>query len=265
MNRTIFTVAGVLSASRLLLVDSAVKGTVLLALAAVVALILRRDSAATRHLPEIPVTPYPLAQRWKVQFVDGATGQPVSRVRMTLTRNKPDGLQKSFVIVWDKRTLDPELVADESQRLFIAFMRDWGHGSFGKFRRRSLRNFVQFDGKVRIMSRFMISPSFPQCLGGPELSTRQIRCPVVSGCPIQGILSVLSKVVFDAALYLTRNPLFSRSVKSRQTSRSVIPFPKRSRYPTNEWTRRAFGRRPVAFAVRLPDRALFTIRQYVAA
>ena len=50
MNRTIFTVAGVLSASSLLLVDSAVKGTVLLALAAVVALILRRDSAATRHL-----------------------------------------------------------------------------------------------------------------------------------------------------------------------------------------------------------------------
>ena len=50
MNRTILTVAGVLSASSLLLVDSAVKGTVLLALAAVVALILRRDSAATRHL-----------------------------------------------------------------------------------------------------------------------------------------------------------------------------------------------------------------------
>ena len=50
MNRTIFSVAGVLSASSLLLVDSAVKGTVLLALAAVVALILRRDSAATRHL-----------------------------------------------------------------------------------------------------------------------------------------------------------------------------------------------------------------------
>ena len=50
MNRTILTVAGVLSASSLLLVDSAVKATVLLALAAVVALILRRDSAATRHL-----------------------------------------------------------------------------------------------------------------------------------------------------------------------------------------------------------------------
>ena len=50
MNRTILTVAGVLSASSLLLVDSAVKGTVLLALAAVAALILRRDSAATRHL-----------------------------------------------------------------------------------------------------------------------------------------------------------------------------------------------------------------------
>ena len=38
------------SASSLLLVDSAVKGTALLALAAVAALILRRDSAATRHL-----------------------------------------------------------------------------------------------------------------------------------------------------------------------------------------------------------------------
>ncbi len=50
MNRTILTVAGVLSASSLLLVDSAVKGTVLLVLAAIVALILRRDSAATRHL-----------------------------------------------------------------------------------------------------------------------------------------------------------------------------------------------------------------------
>ena len=50
MNRTIGTVAGVLSASSLLLVDSAVKGTVLLAVAAAAALMLRRDSAATRHL-----------------------------------------------------------------------------------------------------------------------------------------------------------------------------------------------------------------------
>ena len=50
MNRTILTVTGVLSASSLLLVDSAVKGTALLALAAVAALMLRRDSAATRHL-----------------------------------------------------------------------------------------------------------------------------------------------------------------------------------------------------------------------
>ena len=50
MNRTILTVAGVLSASSLLLVDSAIKGTVLLVLAAVVTLLLRRDSAATRHL-----------------------------------------------------------------------------------------------------------------------------------------------------------------------------------------------------------------------
>ena len=50
MNRTILTVAGVSSASSLLLVDSAVKGTALLVLAAVAAMILRRDSAATRHL-----------------------------------------------------------------------------------------------------------------------------------------------------------------------------------------------------------------------
>src|SRR5713101_4319402 len=50
MNRTILTVAGVFSASSLLLVDSAVKGTALLVLAAVAAMILRRDSAATRHL-----------------------------------------------------------------------------------------------------------------------------------------------------------------------------------------------------------------------
>lgn len=50
MNLTILTVAGVLSASSLLLVDSAIKGTALLMLAAVAAIILRRDSAATRHL-----------------------------------------------------------------------------------------------------------------------------------------------------------------------------------------------------------------------
>lgn len=50
MNRTFFTVAALSSAASLLLVDSAVKGTALLALAAIAALILRRDSAATRHL-----------------------------------------------------------------------------------------------------------------------------------------------------------------------------------------------------------------------
>jgi beta-lactamase regulating signal transducer with metallopeptidase domain len=50
MNRTILIVAGVFSASSLLLVDSAVKGAALLMLAAVAAIILRRDSAATRHL-----------------------------------------------------------------------------------------------------------------------------------------------------------------------------------------------------------------------
>src|SRR6267142_5981346 len=50
MNRTILTVPGVFSTSSLLLVDSAVKGTALLVLAAIATLILRRDSAATRHL-----------------------------------------------------------------------------------------------------------------------------------------------------------------------------------------------------------------------
>src|SRR5262245_7540182 len=50
MNRTILMVAGAFSASSLLLVDSAAKGTALLVLAAVAVLILRRDSAATRHL-----------------------------------------------------------------------------------------------------------------------------------------------------------------------------------------------------------------------
>src|SRR2546423_8271464 len=50
MNRTILAVAGAFSASSLLLADSAVKGTALLVLAASAALMLRRDSAATRHL-----------------------------------------------------------------------------------------------------------------------------------------------------------------------------------------------------------------------
>src|SRR5437762_3541320 len=50
MNRTYLTVAGAFSASSLLLVDSAIKGTALLVLAAIAAMILRRDSSATRHL-----------------------------------------------------------------------------------------------------------------------------------------------------------------------------------------------------------------------
>src|SRR3954447_3184968 len=50
MNRTILMIAGVFGTSSLLLVDSAVKGTALLLLAGVLALMLRRDSAATRHL-----------------------------------------------------------------------------------------------------------------------------------------------------------------------------------------------------------------------
>lgn len=50
MSRTIFTTAGVLGASSLLVLDSAVKGTAILLLAAVAVAILRRDSAATRHL-----------------------------------------------------------------------------------------------------------------------------------------------------------------------------------------------------------------------
>src|SRR3954468_18773512 len=50
MNRTILMIAGVFGTSSLLLVDSAVKGTALLLLAGMLALLLRRDSAATRHL-----------------------------------------------------------------------------------------------------------------------------------------------------------------------------------------------------------------------
>src|SRR5882762_4765036 len=50
MNRTIFLAVGVFGAPSLLLVDSAVKGTALLMLAVVAAVVLRRDSAATRHL-----------------------------------------------------------------------------------------------------------------------------------------------------------------------------------------------------------------------
>ena len=50
MNRIILMVTGMFGASSLLLVDSAIKGTALLLLAAIAAILLRRDSAATRHL-----------------------------------------------------------------------------------------------------------------------------------------------------------------------------------------------------------------------
>src|SRR5688500_10861985 len=50
MTRSILMTSGVLAASSLLLVDWAVKGTALLLLAAVAVVMLRRDSAATRHL-----------------------------------------------------------------------------------------------------------------------------------------------------------------------------------------------------------------------
>ncbi|MDB5350245.1 MAG: hypothetical protein JWN86_1492 [Planctomycetota bacterium] len=50
MNRTMLIVAGMSGASSLLLLDSAVKGAALLVSAAIAATILRRDSAATRHL-----------------------------------------------------------------------------------------------------------------------------------------------------------------------------------------------------------------------
>src|SRR5437868_3900445 len=50
MSHTMFTIAGVFSAPSLLLVDFAIKGTALLVVAGVAAVILRRDSAATRHL-----------------------------------------------------------------------------------------------------------------------------------------------------------------------------------------------------------------------
>ncbi len=50
MHRTFLTVAGEFSTLSPLLAESAVKGTALLVLAAIAATILRRDSAATRHL-----------------------------------------------------------------------------------------------------------------------------------------------------------------------------------------------------------------------
>ena len=50
MNRTLLSVGVVFGTSSLLLVDSAIKGAVILALAAFAAVLLRRDSAATRHL-----------------------------------------------------------------------------------------------------------------------------------------------------------------------------------------------------------------------
>lgn len=50
MNRTILIIAAVFTAPSLLLVDSLIKGAALLGLAAAVVIMLRRDSAATRHL-----------------------------------------------------------------------------------------------------------------------------------------------------------------------------------------------------------------------
>jgi beta-lactamase regulating signal transducer with metallopeptidase domain/uncharacterized membrane protein len=50
MTRTLLIVAGMFGASGPVLMDSAVKGTALLVVAAIAALTLRRDSAATRHL-----------------------------------------------------------------------------------------------------------------------------------------------------------------------------------------------------------------------
>lgn len=50
MNRMFLSIADVFSATSPLLVDSAVKGMALLVLAAIAATLLRRDSAATRHL-----------------------------------------------------------------------------------------------------------------------------------------------------------------------------------------------------------------------
>ena len=49
MNRALLTIAGILSASSLMLVDSAIKSTALLLLAAITVAALRRDSAATRN------------------------------------------------------------------------------------------------------------------------------------------------------------------------------------------------------------------------
>src|SRR5215831_11593452 len=68
MNRTILMLAGVTSASSLLLADSAVKGLALLVVAAIAAIFLRRDSAATRHLVALLVVPVlsALLPQWRV-------------------------------------------------------------------------------------------------------------------------------------------------------------------------------------------------------
>ena len=50
MNRTLLPVAIAFGTSSLLLLNSAIKGAVILVIAAFLALLLRRDSAATRHL-----------------------------------------------------------------------------------------------------------------------------------------------------------------------------------------------------------------------
>ena len=50
MHRILLSVAVVSGTSSLLLFDSAIKGGMILALTAFVAMLLRRDSAATRHL-----------------------------------------------------------------------------------------------------------------------------------------------------------------------------------------------------------------------
>ena len=71
MHRALFPVVGVLGTSSLMLVDSAIKGAVLLLLAALVTLLLRRDSAASRPVsaatgargPAAPAGPLPRARQ----------------------------------------------------------------------------------------------------------------------------------------------------------------------------------------------------------
>ena len=60
------------------------------------------------------VLPRSKDKRWKVQFVDAATGQPVPRLRATVTARTVDGSRTSYVTrVSSDGTFEPNLGGDE--------------------------------------------------------------------------------------------------------------------------------------------------------